>query len=81
MRYFMKYDKSKLEEWVSVMPNTCRVFLDNFFISCRDDPPIALANYIEDISSYSLTHRSIRKNARRLLEAFYDVSGLRVEDN
>ena len=76
----MKYNKSKLEEWVSVMPKACGIFLENFFVSCREDASVALANYTRDLFSYSSNHPSIKINTNRLMEAFYDISGLRAED-
>ena len=76
----MKYSKSKLEEWASVMPKVCRIFLENFFFTCREDASVALANYTRDLFSYSENNGSIRRNARMLMYAFYDITGLRARN-
>ena len=73
----MKYNESKLEKWVSNIPE-CEDFLFGFFMTCEDDGASALENYLKDVEIYSKTDRAIRANSDQLFQAFYDISEMKV---
>jgi len=73
----MKYNEKKLEKWALNIPE-CEDFLYGFFMTCKEDLPSALENYLNDIKGYSRTDRAIRVNSNRLFQAFYDISGMKV---
>lgn len=73
----MNYDREKLEEWVLRIPE-CGGFLFGFFESANVSLLDGLVNYVGDIRSYSQTDSGIRRNSCELLDAFKDITGMRI---
>ncbi len=73
----MRYNESKLEKWIGIIPE-CEEFLFNFFISATEDKVCELVNYINDIINYSKTNNPIRRNYNLLLKVYEEISGLRI---
>ena len=74
----MKKKKKKLEKELLNSPE-CVDFLNNFFNSCDERNLIEnFLNYRNDLLLYSSSCEPIRKNYRKLLDLFEDVTGLRI---
>jgi len=68
-----KINRNALKKYCSELPE-CRIFLENFFLTCEPYSPIVnFINYVSDIISYSRTHKQIKENWEKLIDAFFDI--------
>ncbi|MDO8509148.1 MAG: hypothetical protein Q7S27_05695 [Nanoarchaeota archaeon] len=73
----MEYRESKLVEWTKAIPE-CEEFLNSFFMSSVEDPVTEFVNYLTDIQSYGKTYKSVRDNSHLLINAYEEITGMRI---
>jgi hypothetical protein len=77
----MEINKERLESWILKMPE-CEGFFDNFFKFYKESNTIyGMINYLGDIEHYSRDDPFLRKYTQGLLQAYEDITGLRIYFN
>ena len=66
----------RLVRWEEKAPVRVAKFMDNFFRSCHEyEPRDNFGNYVRVINLYSATAKVYQVNRRRLIRAFYEITG------
>jgi len=69
-------NRDALEERKAGLPPRLQRFMDNFFLTCEPfDLEDNYRNYVSDIDLYGATAKAYRTHRRRLLDAFYEITG------
>ena len=74
----MRYNPNKLEVLTSNMKGRSKEFIINFFVSSDGDIISNFENYLRDLESYGRSNKSIRKDFKKLYQAFFNISGMKV---